>query len=160
MVKRTSAVVRLVATAVLAVSLTAAAAGPAAAKNTPNDLTRAQQVRELVLKQREKVLAQIAAIMSGETEKSQQDQVEIVEADGVTAEDGEPEGSEPESEEPEDGEAEDGEAEDGEGEDEDVLELPETGVGYPRGADGASSALLAVFGILAAVGLSVRRRFA
>ncbi len=179
--KRTSASAwaRLVATVAMALSLTAAISAPVAAEDEPDDRSAAEEVRELVLKQREKVLAQIAAIMAGEDDDEEPKLREIEEFEGeAEAEDGEAEDGEPEDGEPEDGEAEDGEPEDGEpedgegvggegedgeedgeGEDEEVNEVPGTGVGHLAGAGGALPALIAAAGAFAAAGLSLRRRF-
>lgn len=151
----TTALARIILTIVMACSLISAAAGPAAAKETPPELTRAQQVRELVLKQREKVLAHVAAIMAGEKPASEPRQIEPAGEDAATAEDGEPEDGEAEVAEPEDGEPEGGEDIGGEGEE--VDELPDTGVGRAHDAGGGSSALMVLFGILATIGASARR---
>jgi len=179
MVNRTSAIVRRVATAIVSVSLIAAVAGSTAAKETGPEQTRAQQVRELVLKQREKVLAQIEAIMAGQKDRSQQAASEPAEEPASADEASEPEGeaSEPEGEEAEpegaeieeaeeaegdeaDAEAEGDEAEEGESEEEDVSELPDTGTGRSHGAETPSSPLMAALGVLAAAGIGMRRRFA
>ena len=178
--KRTfaSAGARLVATAAMALSLTVAISGPAAAEDEPAELSAAEEVRALVLKQRVKVLAQIDAIFAGNEKEAEAEkfQAEIVEPEDGEAEDGEPEDGEPEDGEPEGGEAEDGEPEDGEpegdegvggeeedgegeGEDEEVDEMPGTGVGHLAGAGGSLPALIAAAGAFAAGGLSLRRRF-
>jgi hypothetical protein len=161
--KQTSTVVRLLAIGMMVVSLTVVAADPATAQRESQHLTRAQQVRELVLKQREKVLAQIEAIMSGqkaaegaqiEPAASQEAEAEATEEADSAAESSEPDGGEDEGAEPDGG----GE-EDGEGEEVDVLELPETGIGPSHGAIGSFPALAAAFGALAMVCLSARRWF-
>jgi len=167
----------------MALSLTVAISGPVAAEDEADELSAAEQVRELVLKQREKVLAQVAAIFAGEDEEDEPELREIEEFEGEDeAEDGEPEDGEPEDGEPEDGEPEDGEPEDGEpedgvggegedeeedgegegedeGEDEDLSKLPKTGIGQLAGAGGSLPALIAAAGAFAAGGLSLRRRF-
>lgn len=172
MVNRTSAIVRRVATAIVSVSLIAAVAGSTAAKETGPEQTRAQQVRELVLKQREKVLAQIEAIMAGQKDRSQQAASEPAEEPASADEASEPEGEEAEPEGAEieeaeeaegdeaDAEAEGDEAEEGESEEEDVSELPDTGTGRSHGAETPSSPLMAALGVLAAAGIGMRRRFA
>ena len=167
--KRTSTVVRLLVIGMMVVSLTVVAAGPATAQRESHQLTRAQQVRELVLKQREKVLAQIEAIMSGQKAAPEGAQIEPAasqEADAEgdsAAESSEPDGGEDEGAEPESGEEaaepDGGGEEDGEGEEVDVLELPETGIGPSHGAIGSSPALVAALGALAMVCLCARRWF-
>jgi hypothetical protein len=103
---RTFSVMRIVAAVVAAMWLSMAAGSPSAAQDDEeHGRTAAQDVRELVLKQRERVLAYVAAIMAGDEEET-----ESAEKDTDEAAEGE--------DEAEDGEAEDGEAEDGEGEDE------------------------------------------
>jgi hypothetical protein len=102
---------RLVAAIVIALGLSVAAGSPSAAQDDEESgRTAAEDVRELVLKQRERVLAHVAAIMAGDEEDA-----ESAEIDTDEAAEGEDEGEE----EGEDGEGED-EGEDEEGEDEGV----------------------------------------
>jgi hypothetical protein len=147
---RTFMVMRLVAAFVVALGLSMAVGSPSAAQDDEeNGRTAAQEVRELVLKQRERVLAHIAAIMAGGDERAESAETEADEAaEGEEAEDGEGEDGEPE-----DGEPEDGEPEDGEGEDEGVggedCELD------PSGAVGGEAESAAVASDEAAVDASV-----
>jgi hypothetical protein len=114
---RSFSVIRFLAAVVVAVGLSVAAGAPSAAQDDEeNGRTAAQEVRELVLKQRERVLAHVAAIMAGNREDDESAEMAKIEE----AEDGEGE----------DGEAEDGEGEDGEGEDE-----GEDGEGEDEGED-------------------------
>jgi hypothetical protein len=109
---RPFSVMRFVAAIVVAVGLSVAAGNPSAAQDDEeNGRTAAQEVRERVLKQRERVLAHVTAIMAGDEEDSESAEIAEIE---------EPEDGEGEDGEAEDGEAEDGEGEDGEGEDEGV----------------------------------------
>src|SRR5215207_5270818 len=103
---------RLVAAFVVASGLSMAVGGPSAAQDDEeNGRTAADEVRNLVLNQREQVLDDIASIMAGDDEGAESAETVADEAvEGEEAEDGEPE----------DGEGEDGEPEDGEGEDEGV----------------------------------------
>jgi hypothetical protein len=117
---RTFSVMRIVAAVVAAMWLSMAAGSPSAAQDDEeHGRTAAQDVRELVLKQRERVLAYVAAIMAGDEEETESAEKDSDEASEDEAEDGEGEDGEGEDE-GEDGE-EDGE-EDGadEGEDEGV----------------------------------------
>jgi hypothetical protein len=109
---RTFCVMRVVAAVVAAMWLSVAAGSPSAAQDDEeNGRTAADEVRDLVLNQREQVLDDIASIMAGDDEGAESAETEADEAvEGEEAEDGEPE----------DGEGEDGEPEDGEGEDEGV----------------------------------------
>ncbi len=157
MVNRMSGLLRLVAVVALTMSLMAAVAGSTAAKDSRPEQTRAQQVRELVVKQREKVLAQIEAIFSGQQDRSQHAESAPADESATADEAVEPEG---EGAEPEGAEIEEAEeAEGGEGEEEEVSELPDTGTGPSRGAETPSATLMAALGGLAAAGLGVRRRF-
>jgi hypothetical protein len=115
---RPFSVMRFVTAIVVAVGLSVAAGSPSAAQDDEeNGRTAAQDVRELVLKQRERVLAHVAAIMAGEEEDAEPAEIaEIEEPEDGEGEDGEGEDGEGEDGEAEDGEAEDGEAEDGEAE--------------------------------------------
>jgi hypothetical protein len=167
MMKRTSAVARPLAIVIMVVSLIVIAAGPASAQRQPPQTMKAQQVRELVLKQREKVLAQIAVIMSGQKAAPEKRQIEPAppeEAQAAesesTAESGEPDGGESDGGESVGGEGDEGGAddEDGDGEAVGVQELPETGVGSAHGANKWSLAFLAGLGGMATVGLGLRRR--
>ena len=99
--------------------LSVAAGSPSAAQDDEeNGRTAADEVRDLVLNQREQVLDDIASIMAGDDEGAESAETEADEAvEGEEAEDGEPEDGEGEDGEGEDGEPEDGEPEDGEGED-------------------------------------------
>ena len=112
-VKSMASVVRMVVAGVAALSLTIALIGPAVAEDEPASRPSAEEIRELVLEQRAKVLAQIAAILAREDEDAKGAEIAEIE-------DGEPEDGEAEDGEPEDGEPEDGEPEDGEPEDEGV----------------------------------------
>jgi hypothetical protein len=124
---RPFSVMRFVAAIVVAVGLSVAAGSPSAAQDDEeNGRTAAQEVRELVLKQRERVLAHVAAIMAGDEKDTESAEIAEIEE----PEDGEGEG-EGEDGEAEDGEGEDGEAEDGEGEDE-----GEDGEGEDEGVGG------------------------
>jgi hypothetical protein len=115
---RPFSVMRFVAAIVVAVGLSVAAGSPSAAQDDEeNGRTAAQEVREQVLKQRERVLAHVAAIMAGDEKDT--DSAEIAEI-----------------EEPEDGEGEDGEAEDGEGEDGEGEDEGEDGEGEDEGVGG------------------------
>jgi hypothetical protein len=113
---------RLVAAFVVASGLSMAVGGPSAAQDDEeNGRTAADEVRDLVLNQREQVLDDIASIMAGDDEGAESAETDADEAvEGEEAEDGEPEDGEGEDGEGEDGEPEDGEPEDGEGEDEGV----------------------------------------
>lgn len=205
---RTSKVARVAATMVLAGSLLAGATGGVAARDEPPGPkgmpATAEQIRELVRKQRERVLARIEAAFTGETATGRQSQLELIQAqrervlahiedvfaaneaaaaaepdqaaqaepaepevtesEGGEAEDGEPEGAEAEDGEAEDGEPEGDEGAGGEGgedegeEDEDVLELPDTGVGSAAGTSGLVPALMGLLAALIAIGAG-RRRF-
>jgi len=119
---RTFCVMRVVAAVVAAMWLSVAAGSPSAAQDDEeNGQTAADEVRNLVLNQREQVLDDIASIMAGDDEGAESAETVADEAvEGEEAEDGEPEDGEGEDGEPEDGEGEDGEPEDGEGEDEGV----------------------------------------
>jgi hypothetical protein len=119
---RTFCVMRVVAAVVAAMWLSVAAGSPSAAQDDEeNGRTAADEVRDLVLNQREQVLDDIASIMAGDDEGAESAETEADEAvEGEEAEDGEPEDGEGEDGEGEDGEGEDGEPEDGEGEDEGV----------------------------------------
>ena len=119
---RTFCVMRVVAAVVAAMWLSVAAGSPSAAQDDEeNGRTAADEVRNLVLNQREQVLDDIASIMAGDDEGAESAETVADEAvEGEEAEDGEPEDGEGEDGEPEDGEGEDGEPEDGEGEDEGV----------------------------------------
>jgi len=105
---------RLVAAFVVASGLSMAVGGPSAAQNDEeNERTATENVRDLVLNQREQVLDDIASIMAGDDEGAESAETEADEAvEGEEAEDGEPEDGEGEDGEPEDGEPEDGEGED------------------------------------------------
>lgn len=152
MTTRMSMVARLAATVMLAVSLLACAAvsvaardePPGQAQGRPGTPATAEQIRELVRKQRERVLARIEAAFTGETATGQPTQLELIQTQRervlaqiedvfatneaaaepavqaepaeTDAEAAEPEGGEPEGAEPEGAEAEDGEPEDGEAE--------------------------------------------
>jgi hypothetical protein len=114
---RPFSVMRFVAAIVVAVGLSVAAGSPSAAQDDEENVrTSAQEVRELVLKQRERVLAHVAAIMAGDEKDTEPAEIAEIEE----PEDGEGEDGEGEDGEGEDGEGEDGEGEDGEGEDEGV----------------------------------------
>jgi hypothetical protein len=119
---RTFCVMRVVAAVVAAMWLSVAAGSPSAAQDDEeNGRTAADEVRDLVLNQREQVLDDIASIMAGDDEGAESAETDADEAvEGEEAEDGEPEDGEGEDGEGEDGEPEDGEPEDGEGEDEGV----------------------------------------
>src|SRR5215203_1613604 len=98
---------RLVAAFVVASGLSIVVGSPSAAQDDDeNGRTAAENVRDLVLNQREQVLDDIASIMAGDDEGAESAETEADEA--------------VEGEEAEDGEPEDGEGEDGEGEDEGV----------------------------------------
>jgi len=105
---------RLVAAFVVASGLSMAVGGPSAAQDDEeNERTATENVRDLVLNQREQVLDDIASIMAGDDEGAESAETEADEAvEGEEAEDGEPEDGEGEDGEPEDGEPEDGEGED------------------------------------------------
>jgi hypothetical protein len=119
---RTFCVMRVVAAVVAAMWLSVAAGSPSAAQDDEeNGRTAADEVRDLVLNQREQVLDDIASIMAGDDEGAESAETDADEAvEGEEAEDGEPEDGEGEDGEGEDGEPEDGEPEDGEGGDEGV----------------------------------------
>jgi hypothetical protein len=169
MFKQTSTFVRLLAIFVIGFSLVTVLAQSAAAKREPPPVPTAQQVRELVLKHREDVLARIAAIMSGKKDAGQYAQVEPAPEDGAATEASEPEETEAEAAEPEGDEAEGeestaeeaegaaGESEEGEGADEEVTELPETGIGSPHGIDSAGAVLMAILGLLGGIAVGLRR---
>jgi hypothetical protein len=126
---RTFCVMRVVAAVVAAMWLSVAAGSPSAAQDDEeNGRTAADEVRDLVLNQREQVLDDIASIMAGDDEGAESAETEADEAvEGEEAEDGEPEDGEGEDGEGEDGEPEDGEGEDGE---------PEVGEGEDEGVGG------------------------
>jgi hypothetical protein len=160
--RQTSAVARLVAIVVMVVSLTSVVASPAVAQREPHPMTKAQQVRELVLKQREKVLAQIEAIMAGKKTTSQDAQTASADEGGATIEASAPDAGEAAGDEAAGDEAAGGEPDaaggEADGEGVDVQELPETGIGISRSANGMSPALLAALGALSMICLGVRRR--
>ena len=105
-------VIRFLAAIVVAMGLAVAAGSPSAARDDVDQgRTAAQEVRQLVLKQRERVLAYVAAIMAGDEEESESAEIDIDEASEGEDEDAEEEGED-------DGEDED-EGEDGEDEGED-----------------------------------------
>lgn len=172
----------------MAAGLAAAVAAPAAAQSEPAIPTGAREIRELVLKHRERVLARVDALLAGAGPTSRSGRTDAAKSGGVAevgdpdgdagteptepeVEAGEPEGgepedasaseeSEPESDEPEDGAAEDGEPEDGAAEDEEVSELPDTGSGRgsPHGIAGTAQGMAAMLGALAALGVGARRQ--
>jgi hypothetical protein len=117
-------VLRIVVAVVAAMWLSVAAGSPSAAQDDEeNGRTAAQEVRELVLKQRERVLGHVAVIMAGDEERTESAEKDVDEADEGEDEDEDGEG------EDEDGEDEDGEGDD-EGEDEgDEGEDEDEGVG-------------------------------
>ena len=122
-------VLRIVAAVVAAMWLSVAAGSPSAAQDDEeNGQTAAQEVRELVLKQRERVLAHVAAIMAGD-----EDRTESAENDVDEADEGE--------DEAEDGEGED-EAEDGEGDDEGEDEGDDEGEDEDEGVGGEDCELV------------------
>ncbi len=145
---RPFSLMRFVAAIVVAVGLSVAAGNPSAAQDDEeNGRTAAQEVRELVLKQRERVLAHVAGIMAGDEEDTESAEIAEIE-EPEEGEDGEGE-DEGEDGEGEDGEGEDGEGEDGEGVGGEDCEVASSGavggqaegdaVASDEGADGASA---------------------
>src|SRR5918998_539420 len=79
-IMRPFSVMRFVAAIVVAVGLSVAAGSPSAAQDDEeNSRTAAQEVRELVLKQRERVLAHVAAIMAGDREDADSAEIAKIE---------------------------------------------------------------------------------
>jgi hypothetical protein len=104
---RTFSVMRIVAAVIAAMWLSMAAGSPSAAHDDEeHGRTAAQDVRELVLKQRERVLAYVAAIMAGDEEETESAEKATDEASEDEAEDGEGEGEGGEEDGEEDGEDE------------------------------------------------------
>ena len=88
---RTFCLMRFVAAVVAAMWLSVAAGSPSAAQDDEeNGRTAADEVRDLVLNQREQVLDDIASIMAGDDEDAESAETEADEAvEGEGAEDGE-----------------------------------------------------------------------
>ena len=159
-------VTRLVMSGVLAICVLAVAVEAGEAEPDRRPPSRAAEIREMVLKHRERVLARIEAILLANEAASEQGQGEPVatedpvpsETESGGAARGEEGGGEAEGEGgSEEGEGAEGEEpEGGEGEDEEVLELPDTGVGGSGQHAGALPAVLAIVAGVAAFGLSLR----
>jgi hypothetical protein len=104
---RTFSVMRIVAAVIAAMWLSMAAGSPSAAHDDEeHGRTAAQDVRELVLKQRERVLAYVAAIMAGDEEETESAEKATDEASEDEAEDGEGEGEDGEEDGEDEGEDE------------------------------------------------------
>jgi hypothetical protein len=143
---------RIVVAVIVAMALGMSAAGHSTAQDDEdNRRTMAEDVRELVFdqseravkqrqlmfKQRERVLAHIASTIAGEEEGTESQERQLSQEADFDVEDGEPEDGEPEDGEPEDGEPEDGEPEDGEPEDGEPEDgEPEDGEDEAVGGDG------------------------
>jgi hypothetical protein len=156
-----STILRLVALVVLVCGMVVSAIAPASAEREPPPRTSAQQVRELVWKHREEVLARIGAILHRDKTAESYAQVEPAEDEAAEAEDADAEEEDGEAEDTEGDEGEEAEGEYGEAEDEsaevEVEELPDAGSGRVRTAASVGAGLISLLSALTAIGLRSRR---